>query len=55
MNILHVSCSPRGSSSESLRLSEEIVEHLRGVHADAKVVHRVVGGDAGLVAPIEDP
>ena len=43
MNILHVSCSPRGQTSESRRLSEEIIGHLLKDVRDATVVRRVFG------------
>jgi FMN-dependent NADH-azoreductase len=42
--ILHVSCSPRGEASESLRLSRNILGFLLQAHPDAIVVERVLGG-----------
>lgn len=42
--ILHVSCSPRGEASESLRLSRAILGFLLRTHPGAIVVERVVGG-----------
>jgi FMN-dependent NADH-azoreductase len=42
--ILHVSCSPRGEASESLRLSRNILGFLLQAHPDAIVVERVIGG-----------
>lgn len=45
-HFLHVSCSPRGQASESLRLSEEIISHLREEDTDLSVVRRVLGGTA---------
>lgn len=49
--ILHVSCSPRGEASESLRLSRRIVGFLQRAHPDATVVDRVIG--AGGIPPID--
>ena len=43
MNILRISCSPRGPSSESHRLSQKIVDHLRAREPAAQVVERVIG------------
>ena len=43
MNILHVSCSPRGEAAESYRLSSKIVELLRKRDASAVVTDRVIG------------
>jgi FMN-dependent NADH-azoreductase len=42
--ILHVSCSPRGAASESLRLSRNILGFLLQAHPDAIVVERLIGG-----------
>lgn len=53
MNILHVSCSPRGRASESYRLSEKIVACLLDSRPAATVTERVVGGAAGLL-PIDE-
>jgi len=52
MNILHVSCSPRGRSSESLRLSREIIGRLLEVDPAATLIHRVVGD--GTIPPIDE-
>jgi FMN-dependent NADH-azoreductase len=46
MNILHVSCSPRGSDAESDRLARRILEHLCERHVGAMVIERPVGGGA---------
>jgi FMN-dependent NADH-azoreductase len=46
MKILHVSCSPRGSASESHRLSLKIIQHLLLKHPSAQVVCRRVSDDA---------
>jgi FMN-dependent NADH-azoreductase len=46
MKILHVSCSPRGSASESHRLSLKIIQHLLLKHPSAQVVCRHVSDDA---------
>lgn len=43
MNILHVSCSPRGRASESHRLAQEIVHHLVQADPAATVVERHAG------------
>jgi len=37
MNILHLTCSPRGADSESIRLSQAIVDRLCHLHPDAQV------------------
>jgi FMN-dependent NADH-azoreductase len=42
MMILHVSCSPRGSASESHRLSLKIIQHLLLKHPPAQVTRRHV-------------
>ncbi|HWK71146.1 MAG TPA: NAD(P)H-dependent oxidoreductase [Burkholderiaceae bacterium] len=46
MKILHVSCSPRGQSSESYRLSAQIISFLRKQQPTALVIDRYVGGGA---------
>jgi FMN-dependent NADH-azoreductase len=43
MNILRISCSPRGPSSESQRLSQKIVDRLLAREPAASVVERVIG------------
>jgi len=53
MNILHVSCSPRGQASESSRLSRKIVACLLDAQPGATVRERIIGGPAGL-HPIDD-
>lgn len=40
MKILHVTCSSRATSSESTRLSDEIVSRLLALHPQAKVIER---------------
>lgn len=45
MNILHVSCSPRGQASESNRLAHSIIERLLKGEPAARVITRIVGGD----------
>jgi FMN-dependent NADH-azoreductase len=40
MNILHITCSPRGAASHSTRFSRHIVERLRARHPQARVSHR---------------
>lgn len=52
MNILHVSCSPRGSASESYRLSQNIIGFLRSTDPAATVVSRVIGG--GDLPPVDE-
>jgi FMN-dependent NADH-azoreductase len=47
MNILHLTCSPRGADSESSRLSQAIVDRLQGRHGDARVQLRDLAA-AGL-------
>jgi FMN-dependent NADH-azoreductase len=44
--ILHVSCSPRGKSAESHRLSQKIVDLLLQKEPTAIVVNRLIGGGA---------
>jgi FMN-dependent NADH-azoreductase len=51
MNILHVSCSPRGEASESHRLSQKIIASLRQRAPDAVLRTRVLG--AGLIAHVD--
>ncbi|MCY1526153.1 FMN-dependent NADH-azoreductase 1 [compost metagenome] len=46
MNILHVSCSSRGQASESNRLANNIIGFLLKNDPAARVVTRVVGGNA---------
>jgi FMN-dependent NADH-azoreductase len=46
MKILHVSCSPRGSASESHRLSLKIIQHLLLKHPSAQVIHRHLSDEA---------
>lgn len=46
MNILHVSCSPRGRDAESDRLARKILDHLHERHVGATVIERPVGGGA---------
>lgn len=48
MNILHISCSPRGQEAESYRLSQKIVALLKTKAPTATVVDRVLGGGALL-------
>jgi FMN-dependent NADH-azoreductase len=55
MNILHVSCSPRGGNSESLRLSRQIIEHLLKMHPEAELTDRPLGGEAARLAPLDEP
>jgi FMN-dependent NADH-azoreductase len=50
--ILHVTCSPRGQASESLRLSRKIVDHLCRLHPRAVVIEREIGD--GAIAPIDE-
>jgi FMN-dependent NADH-azoreductase len=45
MNILHVSCSPRGLASESSRLAHNIIERLLSREPSAHVVTRLVSGE----------
>lgn len=46
MNILHVSCSPRGRDAESDRLARKILDHLHERHVGVTVIERPVGGGA---------
>jgi FMN-dependent NADH-azoreductase len=49
--ILHVSCSPRGTSAESYRLAQNVIGGLLRQHPTASVVTRRVGG--GEIPPID--
>jgi FMN-dependent NADH-azoreductase len=51
MNILHLSCSPRGQAAESYRLSQRIIEHLRKREPDARLTYRDMG--AGAVPQVD--
>jgi FMN-dependent NADH-azoreductase len=51
MNILHVSCSPRGQASESYRLSQNIVGLLLRRDPTATVIDRHIGN--GDIAPVD--
>jgi FMN-dependent NADH-azoreductase len=44
--ILHLSCSPRGRTAESFRLSQKIIGLLLQRNANATVIDRVIGGGA---------
>ena len=46
MKILNVSCSPRGQSSESYRLSQKIIGFLLKREPTAMVISREIGGDS---------
>ncbi|HEY5803593.1 MAG TPA: NAD(P)H-dependent oxidoreductase [Lysobacter sp.] len=46
--VLHIGCSPRGSSSESFQLSRHIVDMLLHTYPAAHVVNRMIGGNAML-------
>ncbi|MGF6131002.1 FMN-dependent NADH-azoreductase [Pseudomonas frederiksbergensis] len=52
MNILHVSCSPRGQASESYRLSQSVMGHLLKSHPTAVITNRVLG--AGGIAHVDE-
>jgi FMN-dependent NADH-azoreductase len=52
MNILHVSCSPRGKNSESHRLSKKILGFLLERNPTAVVIDRAIGG--GAVPPVDE-
>jgi FMN-dependent NADH-azoreductase len=54
MNILHVSCSPRGRAAESYRLSEKIIAYLLESEPTATVTERFVGGVDGMPSIDED-
>src|SRR4051812_39365730 len=51
MNILRISCSPRGPLSESQRLSQKIVDRLLAQEPAASVVERVIGD--GSIAHVD--
>ncbi len=51
MRILHVSCSPRGRTSESYRLSQRIISQLRQKSPNATLVGRALG--EGTIPPID--
>ncbi|MHC8286094.1 FMN-dependent NADH-azoreductase [Pseudomonas sp. XS1P51] len=53
MNILHVSCSPRGPASESHRLSQNIIGFLLKSDPTATVISRRVGD--GELLPVDEP
>lgn len=44
--ILHISCSPRGQTSESNLLAQKIIGHLQANEPEATLVTRIVGGGA---------
>src|ERR1700744_1316164 len=46
MKILHVTCSPRGQTSESYRLSQKIIGLLLESEPTALLINRVIGGGA---------
>jgi FMN-dependent NADH-azoreductase len=50
--ILHLSCSPRGKNSESLRLSEKILDLLLEREPTAIVIERAIGG--GALPPVDE-
>lgn len=52
MQILHVSCSPRGQASESYRLSQKIIGFLLKSEPTARLITRVIGG--GAMAHIDE-
>ena len=52
MNILHVSCSPRGEASESYRLSRKIIGFLLRRYPVATVVHRSLAD--GAIPPVDE-
>jgi FMN-dependent NADH-azoreductase len=52
MNILHVSCSPRGQASESFGLAQKIICHLRGSAPTATVTARSLCG--GVLPHVDD-
>lgn len=49
--ILHVTCSPRGSASESNRLSQRVVEHLLQKEPKAILIPREIG--SGVIEHID--
>lgn len=52
MNILHVTCSPRGKASESYRISRRIIGFLQAREPTATVVDRMLGG--ACVPPVDE-
>ncbi|OSJ18163.1 NAD(P)H dehydrogenase [Bradyrhizobium canariense] len=52
MNILHVTCSPRGQISESYKLSRKIIDHLLKREPAALLVNREIGG--GTIPHIDE-
>jgi FMN-dependent NADH-azoreductase len=46
MQILHISCSPRGQAAESYRLSQKIIGFLLQKEPAATLVNRMIGGRA---------
>ena len=46
MKILHISCSPRGQTAESYRLSQEIIGCLLEREPEALLINRDLGGSA---------
>jgi FMN-dependent NADH-azoreductase len=50
--ILHVSCSPRGQTAESYRLSRSVLRYLLQTYPEAVVTERVIGG--GEIPPIDE-
>jgi FMN-dependent NADH-azoreductase len=52
MNILHVTCSPRGKASESYRISRQIIGFLQASEPAVTVVNRMLG-DAGI-PPVDE-
>lgn len=51
MNILHLSASPRGIDGESYRLSEHVLQCLRTLHPQARIMRRALWETA--LAPID--
>lgn len=52
MNILHVTCSPRGHASESDRIARKIIGFLLKREPTATLVNRVIGG--GTISHIDE-
>jgi FMN-dependent NADH-azoreductase len=52
MNILHVTCSPRGKASESYRISRSIIGFLRAREPAATVIDRMLGG--AFTPPVDE-
>src|ERR1700754_200424 len=52
MKILHVSCSPRGQTAESYRLSQKIIGLLLQKTPEATVVNRVIGD--GTISHVDE-